>query len=76
MATELNIFTFENSSACRRYKQCLQCVRMSNGDECIGENVLYGYDAGKCLDNGGSCGRGLCECDAAFAKGSFFKSNV
>ena len=61
------------TSACRRYKQCLQCVRMSNGEECIGEMVTYNQDEtdGSCSDAGGSCERGLCECDAAFAKGKF-----
>ena len=61
------------TSACRRYKQCLQCVRMSNGDECIGEMVTYNQDEtdGSCSDAGGSCERGLCECDAAFAEGKF-----
>ena len=61
------------TSACRRYKQCLQCVRMSNGEECIGEMVTYNQDEtdGSCSDAGGSCERGLCECDAAFAEGKF-----
>ena len=44
---------------------------MSNGDECIGEMIEYGWDKteGTCSDAGGTCERGLCECDAAFAEG-------
>ena len=46
---------------------------MSNGEECIGEMVTYNQDEtdGSCSDAGGSCERGLCECDAAFAEGKF-----
>ena len=44
---------------------------MSNGDECIGEMIGYDWDEteGTCTNAGGSCERGLCECDAAFAEG-------
>lgn len=43
---------------------------MSNGDECIGEWTDYDWNTteGTCLNAGGTCERGLCECDAAFAK--------
>jgi len=44
---------------------------MSNGDECIGERIGYDWDEteGTCSNAGGTCERGLCECDAAFAEG-------
>ena len=44
---------------------------MSNGDECIGEMIGYDWDEteGTCTNAGGTCERGLCECDAAFAEG-------
>ena len=45
---------------------------MSSGSECINEMVSYDFDdeTRKCTNQGGSCKRGLCECDAAFAEGS------
>ena len=55
-------------TACKNYKDCLECAKRTHGDMCIGEYVHYGLRGATCKDEPGSCGRALCECDAAFAK--------
>jgi hypothetical protein len=66
----------ELDTVCKAYKDCLKCVREEHGPQCIGEFIAYDYslvrDGGKkrpvCNDRPGTCKRGLCECDAMFAR--------
>jgi hypothetical protein len=54
---------------CKKYKQCLNCVKDDfYGESCINEFVEYGYENEVCVEGGGTCGRGLCECDTKFAE--------
>jgi len=54
---------------CKRYHHCLQCTRIEYGQMCIGERVEYGLENSVTCSNGAdTCGRSLCECDAAFAQ--------
>ena len=59
-------------TVCKAYKDCLKCARMTHGDNCRGDWILYrfGYRQGEvsCRDPANSCERALCECDAQFAK--------
>ncbi|CBY32091.1 unnamed protein product [Oikopleura dioica] len=56
-------------SVCKSYKDCLKCAREKHGEMCIGEFVEYSFNINKqkCRNDGGTCERALCECDAAFA---------
>lgn len=57
-------------NVCKAYKDCLKCARDEFGEMCIGEFVEYNFNISKqkCRDDAGTCGRKLCECDAAFAR--------
>ena len=74
--SRLSIFyNDDNFSLCKRYPHCLQCTRNEYGSECIGERVEYGLeDSSICSDDADTCGRSLCECDSAFARGKSMKN--
>ena len=59
-------------TVCKAYKDCVKCARMTYGDMCIGEFVKYRYGIKNgevtCKDDGNTCDRALCECDAKFAR--------
>ena len=59
-------------SVCKRYKDCVKCVKQEYGDECIGEFVMYKYRFQNgdvtCRNNANTCERAVCECDAQFAR--------
>ena len=58
--------------ACKAYKDCQRCARMTHDENCLGEEKEYDFvQSGsdyQCQDRAGSCKRDLCECDLAFAK--------
>ena len=64
----------ELDTVCKAYKDCVKCVQMEYGDQCIGEfkKYRYGLNANKgevqCRDRAGTCERALCECDAQFGR--------
>jgi len=59
---------------CKAYKDCVKCVQMEYGEECIGEFKKYRYGLNKntkkvtCRDEPGTCERALCECDNQFGQ--------
>lgn len=64
----------ELDTVCKAYKDCVKCVQMEYGDQCIGEfkKYRYGLNVNKgevqCRDRAGTCERALCECDAQFGR--------
>ena len=64
----------ELDTVCKAYEDCVKCVQMEYGDQCIGEfkKYRYGLNANKgevqCRDRAGTCERALCECDAQFGR--------
>jgi len=64
----------ELDTVCKAYKDCVKCVQMEYGDQCIGEfkKYRYGMNASRgevtCRDKPGTCERALCECDAQFGR--------
>ena len=64
----------ELDTVCKAYKDCVKCVQMEYGDQCIGEfkKYRYGMNASRgevtCRDKPATCERALCECDAQFGR--------
>merc|ERR1712176_156323 len=65
--------TDELDKTCRKYKQCLKCVREKQGIDCTTENYKYSWKWNKrtkrieILSSKGTCSRELGECDRIFA---------
>ncbi|CAG5110121.1 Oidioi.mRNA.OKI2018_I69.chr2.g4555.t2.cds [Oikopleura dioica] len=63
----------EIDTTCKKYKDCIKCVKMEFGEECINNDFRYRIrqtDSGKitCKDDGETCKRAICECDKMFAE--------
>lgn len=62
----------ELDAVCKRYKDCLKCVAIDHGEQCV--NTFYKYKVREqkqgivCKDDDSSCERALCECDKMFAQ--------
>jgi len=63
-------------SACKRHLQCNECSKMDFGETCSAtdpynfvakQDDVTGIAWIQCIDEEGSCGRALCECDKALA---------
>jgi len=64
----------ELDTVCKAYKDCVKCVQMEYGSQCIGEFKKYRYGLNaqrgevQCRDKPATCERALCECDAQFGR--------
>jgi len=61
-------------NACRKFKNCLKCVKRENGKECTDQNTVYSYRLRKKGNNfvssnkKGTCERDTFNCDHQFAQ--------